>query len=361
MANAQNTYTINGRVGSYNAPAKVYLLYQVNNEFVMDSCNIKNGQFVFSGSTKYPFFARITLDHDGKSLGIPQADVLELYVDPGTIDIQSKDSVAKAMVSGSPTTDLFFEYLRSEAVLRKEGDLLQNAFNNSTPEQRSSPQFRDSLDQWYQDIQRRYNNMSLSFIESHPESILGVYMLQSEINMRPGNDNVGVVFERLSDKVKNTEPGQMLAASIEKVRTLRAGESIPDFEVNDIENKPVKFSDFRGKYILVSFWSPECSHCKQEMPALKEAYRSYKDKGFTILSVAVESEQGRQNWLDEVKNNAMDWTNVSDLKGWAGDIVGQCRVFVVPYNYLVDPDGKIIAKELYGDILMKKLDEVLPK
>ena len=319
----------------------------------IDSCDIKNGKFSFKGRAEYPFFARITVDHDGKSFGEPNADVLKLYVDLDTIKIYGDKNIEFASVTGSPPTDLLIEYNNKQKVYQRESELLEHAFRNAPLAQRITKAYTDSINRCYIDIQQRYQQMSLSFIESHPQSIIGIYMLLSEVQAHPGNENIERVFNKLPTETTNTFHGKKLAKLIEKYKTLTLGEIAPGFQIEDIDFKIVKLSDLHGKFVFLFFWSPDCTHCKDEIRQLKEIYKKYKNKGLEILGIAITSD--KPDWLRISYEEGIIWTNTSEMKGWEGDITKLYKIFAVPYNYLIDPNGKIVAKELYGDKLLNTL------
>lgn len=132
-------YEIDGKMSCIADSIKVYMAYENNEgEYGIDSCNVKDGKFSFQGSAEYPFFARITVDHDGKSFGQPNADVLKLYIDTGIIKIHGYKNIASARVTGSPSTDLLIEYNKKQQTYQRETELLEHTFRNAIPEQRIS-------------------------------------------------------------------------------------------------------------------------------------------------------------------------------------------------------------------------------
>lgn len=358
--NAQSRpYNIEGNIANV-ANSKAYMTYEDSEGvYKIDSCDVTNGKFSFKGSAKYPFFARITLDHDGKSFGEPHADVLKLYVDPETIKISGDKNIESATVTGSSTTDLFIEYNNKQKAYKREYELLEHTFRNASLAQRITKTYTDSINRCYMDIQQRYQQMSLNFIESHPQSIIGIYMLLSEVQTHPGNEAIERVFNQLSLETRDTFHGKKLAKLIEKYKTLTVGKIAPDFQIEDIDFSTVKLSDFQGKYVFLLFWSPDCDHCKDEIRQLKEIYKKYKNKGLEIFGIAITSD--KPDWLRISYEEGIIWTNASEMKGWEGNITKLYKIFAVPYNYLIDPNGKIIGKELYGEKLINTLNNLFNK
>ena len=131
----------------------------------------------------------------------------------------------------------------------------------------------------------------------------------------------------------------------------------PDFTQNDAEGKPISLSSFRGKYVLVDFWASWCGPCRRENPNVVAAYNEFKDKSFTILGVSLD--QDKQKWLDAIKNDGLSWTHVSDLAYWNNAVAKKYHVESIPQNYLIGPDGKIVAKNLRGEELRDALAKLL--
>jgi len=159
----------------------------------------------------------------------------------------------------------------------------------------------------------------------------------------------------LSENLRNTPDGKKLGQNIEASIATVVGAQAPLFTQNDVNDKPVNLADFRGKYVLLDFWASWCGPCRAENPNYVKAYNKYKDKGFTILSVSLDRPGKKDAWLAAIKHDGLEWMQVSDLKFWDNAAAKLYDVGSVPANFLIDPSGKIIAKDLRGDELTKKL------
>lgn len=149
-----------------------------------------------------------------------------------------------------------------------------------------------------------------------------------------------------------------LAAQMSKAQG-KIGQMAPELISQDANGKEVKLSSFKGKYVLVDFWASWCGPCRQENPNVVAAYNKYKNKNFTILGVALERPGQKDNWLEAIKKDNLAWTQVSDFLFWQSPVVPLYGFEGIPYNVLINPEGKIIGESLRGYQLEEKLQEVL--
>lgn len=135
------------------------------------------------------------------------------------------------------------------------------------------------------------------------------------------------------------------------------GKPAPELSLPDINGNEIRLSSFKGKYVLVDFWASWCVPCRRENPAVVQAYNKHKNKNFTILGVSLDKE--KEDWMQAIQKDNLSWTQVSDLQQWNSIAVSTFNFNSIPFNVLLDPDGKVIAQSLRGDELEKKLSEVL--
>jgi peroxiredoxin len=140
----------------------------------------------------------------------------------------------------------------------------------------------------------------------------------------------------------------------------KIGTLSPDIVLKDVNGTPVSLSSLKGKVVLIDFWASWCGPCRAENPNLVASFNKYKDKGFQVLSVSLDRPGGKEKWLKAIHDDALTWWHVSDLQFWNNAVAKQYGIEAIPQNLLIDPSGKIIAKNLQGLELDKKLAAIYP-
>jgi len=365
LAFAQEKYTIKGKVSGVDAPAKIFLTYRADGNNMADSTAVKNGEFQFAGQVKDITRATLVLDHKGVGLNSldrkTKQDVLPVYLVQGTTDVIAKDSLTKAKVSGNKVNEDFVKY---EAYLKPINDKMQalNAeIRSATKEQRDSKEFNDAIDKKYDAIEKESGDLNKEYIKSHPDSYISLVALSSATGPYPEYNDIEPLFSKLSPSLKNTTSGKAWATRLENLKAVAMGAQAPEFAQADTNGKVIKLSSFRGKYVLVDFWASWCGPCRQENPNVVKAYNHYKDKNFTILGVSLDRPGAKDKWLAAIHKDGLAWNHVSDLQFWNNAVAKLYGVQAIPQNFLLDPNGKIIAKNLRGEDLEAKLAEIYGK
>jgi peroxiredoxin len=195
------------------------------------------------------------------------------------------------------------------------------------------------------------------FVNEKPASPVSSFLLYVTNQLNTDPQVMEQRYNKLTSAAKTNVYSKALDQMVEAMHFGAIGSNAPDFVQNDADGKPISLSSFRGKYVLIDFWASWCGPCRRENPAVVAAYNQFKDKNFTILGVSLD--QDKQKWLDAVKNDNLTWTHVSDLAYWNNAVAKKYNVSSIPQNYLLDPSGKIIAKNLRGEELRQKLSELL--
>jgi len=357
-------FTINGKVGNVGAPAWAYLFYQVGANKVVDSALVTNGNFLISGFLADPSYAMLVVDHQG--VGIPKLgntpDLLTFFLDKGTIKVTTpKDSVKTATVTGSVMNDDNKALALQLKPINDDAKKLNDEKNAASAIQQASADYQHGLQDKYKSLQERQRTVFTAFIKDHPTSYLSLMILGQMSKQGIDPTELQRLFGSLDASVKDTEAAKMLKQSLGELTITAIGSIAPDFTQADVNGTQVKLSSFRGKYVLLDFWASWCGPCRAENPNVVRAYNKYKDKNFTILGVSLDRPEGKADWLNAIKTDRLTWTQVSDLKYGDNAAAALYSVQAIPANFLLDPDGKIIAKNLRGSDLDDKLAELFGK
>ena len=198
------------------------------------------------------------------------------------------------------------------------------------------------------------------FAGGHPDYYISIHALEQTLLPVPDDINVTErTFNGLDEKVRQTPAGQALKRSIDGFLAVAVGKMAPDFSAPDTTGHMISLSSFRGKYVLLDFWASWCGPCREENPIVKAAYRKYHQRNFEIISVSLDMPGKKKEWEEAIRKDDLPWQQVSDLKYWNSDPAHLYSIRSIPQNFLIDPNGKIVAADLRGPALEKTLEKIL--
>lgn len=198
------------------------------------------------------------------------------------------------------------------------------------------------------------------FIEKNHNSIVSMMMLNEMISKKEVNINeVESFLAKRNSKLNDNVYSRLVIFNKEKLRGADVGNMAPEFSGPDPDGNIISLNDAMGKVTLIDFWASWCRPCRIENPNLVRVHNQYKDQGFNIISVSLDREGQRTQWLKAVKDDKMDWYHISNLQHWNDPIVRQYSVKYTPSTFLLDQTGRIVAKDLHGAALGKKVGQML--
>lgn len=354
-------FLVSGKVDQPRVPAKAYLTYKSEGKNVLDSALISNGLFQFKGTLTGPLSAQLLVDHEGTGLGKinKNSDILTLYIEKGEMKVTATDSIKNAAITGSRINEENSRYKALISPLDQAIAVVKAEYASAPPDKKNDPQYSKDLEASYSKALAEKKAAQYQYINQHPDDYISLMALEEIAGSNMNAGQTDSIYQSLSSGIRNTVSGKTFSELIAATKAAAIGAMAPDFTENDVDDKPVHLSDFRGKYVLVDLWASWCMPCRVENPNLVKTYQDYKDKNFTILSVSLDQPGKKDAWLAAIQKDGLTWTQISDLKFWDNSVAKLYGVRAIPQNFLIDPSGRIVAKNLRGDALRKKLDELL--
>lgn len=347
---SQGKYIIKGKIGNLNAPATVFLVYDNS---VADRAVLNNGEFTFMGNVPQPTEAYLMVNTTGQSR--PTSNYAHFYLETGgVITVTCTGELTNAVISGTLNNNALMRYNKLMRPLNKRDDELEIKDTAATEAQKRSIPFLKALELANRRLQKEKDAANTQFIHENPSSLVSLFALYN-IAMYNDYNMVLPLYNKLSASVRDNPTGQAFAQTLTQMRDVRVGSIAPDFTLPDTANRLIKLSSFRGKYVLLDFWASWCPICRESAPGVVKAYNTWHGKNFNILSVSLDKPGGRQKWLQAIHHDGLKWTQVSDLQFWKSPVVAQYKLTGLPSNFLIDPNGKIIARDLDSDELAAKL------
>ncbi|MBD1431280.1 AhpC/TSA family protein [Sphingobacterium sp. DN00404] len=260
-------------------------------------------------------------------------------------------------VEGSALTTALKEFAPYQRRKELVQDSLQGAFAkatlNKSAEEIESLRF-DYLTEFKSKL-AAYTQQVVTFAEQH-KNLAGFYAM-STLDPEIAEAEIITYADEIEDAFTDNRYVSQFKEEAKKLKRLAVGQPAPEIESFTPNNKAVKLSDFKGQYVLVDFWASWCAPCREENPNIVKLYHTYKNKGFTVLGVSLDNNPG--SWIRAIEADNLDWTQVSDLQAWSSDLVVNYRIKAIPSSYLLDPEGKILAKNLRGKALAEFLQQTL--
>lgn len=353
-------FSLKGKIKDIGEQAKIIISYPGAGKYKSDTTSLVKGEFEFSGVLTRPVKALIYIkkstEHPRMMVSIGYTgEVFEkdgrwLYLDQGNLSLAG-ETLKSSVMSGSPDQknyDLLQEQLKPtyDKIKGLETELVK--LRRKKINGIETTRLTDSISQ----LLKKTEPVKIRFIKTHLESYVA-WDLVSGQGLIDNPDTYQKLVYQFGDKFLKSASGQNAIKRLEGISKVAIGQPAPEFTQENQYGKPVSLENFKGKYVLIDFWASWCGPCREENPNIVKAYEKYKSKNFEIVGVSLDTK--RDAWMKAIKDDRLSWVQVSDLKGWKNSVSRIYSVEAVPQNFLIDPNGKIIAKNLKGAALEERL------
>jgi len=359
------TFTIAGVL--HNAPSKVVYIEESNittgQKILIDSSAIADdGKFSISINAAKDAVYNLRLQNDISQFVTIIKDASKINLD---VDFNKRTDFYS--VTGSKASKSIQEYLAKITGMQKDRFTIYYQIDSIKTNNGDSLLVQD-LAIKQQQISNEEKTYTQQTVLQSTNSSLSLFILSTyqgmardpnfRVNGFTDPEVVGLLNDVLNKFPERTDIAGIrnsVEAGIPKLKWV--GKQAPEISLPDTEGRNVKLSSFRGKYVLVDFWASWCGPCRRENPNVVQAYNQFKNKNFTILGVSLDRQ--KEPWEKAIVDDNLNWTHISDLKYWQSEVVPIYQVESIPFNVLVDPDGKVVAENLRGSALEQKLQQVL--
>lgn len=345
--NSGTKSTVEGEIGQMKT-GEIYFIRSGDQQDI-DTVKVKDEHFTYEAEVKEPTIYMVNFG--------PEEQPGFLVLEPGKTTLKYTMGQAGSLeVKGGAEQGVYNDFLAECRPLFRQMDSLgQLAMNYA-----DSSSLMQSLQESFYKLDTELKDKQAKFISAHKENAVTAFIainyLQEKGNMAFAEAEE--MYKGLGDKARNSYYGKKMQELVGKLKGTSLGQPAPDFTLNDPGGKPVSLSSFKGRVTLVDFWASWCGPCRAENPHVVEAYQAFHGKGLEILGVSLDEDA--EQWKKAIEKDGLTWTHVSDLKGWSSSAAALYGVQSIPANFLLDKEGRIIARDLRGDALSAKLRELFP-
>ncbi len=349
MSEKKDNFTINGIVEN-QTNGNVFLKKRVDGEWIiLDSTELNNGNFKFSGYIELP---------EQYYLQITEKNLIPVFVEESEIIVDSKtDSTGKitdTKISGSASNNDYKKFKeKTEVFENKNGDFYKQW---AEAEKAGDTVLMKKIDKEYDENDKASKKFMIDYVLKNNNNVVSAYITIRN-SYKLNFNELDSITSNFTNEIAESKYVTLLRERVEVLKNCAIGKPFIDITMNDTAGNPVSLSSLKGKYILLDFWASWCGPCRAENPNVVAAYKEFKDKGFDVYGVSLDND--KEKWIEGINKDGLTWINVSDLKGWQCAARDDYGFNSIPHSVLIDKDGIIIAKNLKGEKLKEKLEEII--
>ena len=315
----------------------------------------EKGFFAFHYKITHPGFYEVKLSE--KNFATVVLDSLQQIMITG----DARDLANTYATEGSADSKLFVELNNFFIANYKKRDsittIYQNHLNGIGDSEKNMDSLNTLLETPFNKLIEEQNIFLKDFIRKNSGSLVSIAAIQ-QLTPDENIETYESLNEGLSTKYPTSSYVRLFSRSVENMKRLAIGAEAPEIVLDNAEGKEISLSSLRGKFVLIDFWASWCKPCRAENPEVVKAYKKFRKNGFEIYSVSLDKEKDK--WTEAVKADNMEWIQVSDLKYPESPVMKLYGIKSIPSNFLIDKEGKIIAKNLFGEQLEEKLCKLIP-
>ncbi|MPR33729.1 redoxin domain-containing protein [Salmonirosea aquatica] len=349
-------FTVTGKVKNGSAGEKVYLQFSTNPPTTLDSTTLAaDGTFTIKGTEKEGgnFYM---LDLAGRQKIILLVEGGENFtVTADGFEQDSKGTPGKYEVKGSKNMDYYAKLMELNQSMVTRVNKWNDEYAKAT--EKKDEKKMQEIQNNFQQAETEHVAKIKALLPEMGSSLVAIFAANNLLNPQRDFAEMEAVAQRFEKENPSPKIVQAYVGYIKRIKGVSVGDEAPDFTLNNPEGQDIALSSLRGKYVLIDFWASWCGPCRMENPNVVKLYNKYKDKGFAIYGVSLDKDKNA--WLGAIKKDGLTWTHGSDLKFWNSAVAQTYGVNAIPATYLLDKEGKVIAKNLRGPSLEAKLSELL--
>lgn len=346
------SFTLNGKIDVENGKMVYRVEADQNNQpSIIDSTQIQSGMFSFKGDVLRPEINFLQIE--GVAGNFP------IIIENGTITSNLfKDSLAVSNATGTISNDGFMRY-------KDQTKSFINTLNDIGSEMQKAVILKDTLlmvdlREQYQMIQDQIQEYEIDYVKTNNDSYISVLILERYLTKDAMSiETIKEIYSGFSDRLKNSRSAKVIEEKLNSSGQpgIEIGQVAPMFEGPNPEGDIIRLGDHLGKITIVEFWASWCRPCRVENPNFVRMYKKMQPKGLKIVAVSLDKEKAK--WVKAIEDDGLTWEHVSNLKFWRDPIAELYNVTGIPANFVLDEKGTIVARNLRGFQLTKKIEELL--